>query len=440
MAPRGRPPKFVLPERTLVVDNGADTIKAGFASKSPSVDNCHVIPNCIAKVPGSQKTWVGAQWDHCTDFAEMAFRRPVQKGYLVNWEAEREIWDQEFFDKGAKLYCDPHETNLILSEAPNGPAALQTNCDQMVFEEFEFAAYRRCTGASLNAWHDLPKLFRDPQRTEVEASPVECVLVVDAGYSHTTVTPVYKGRPINQAVRRLEIGGKFMTNYLKEMLSVRQMDVRDEVHMVNRMKEDTCYVSSDFRADMEKVRRDPLGSGIVVDYVMPDYTTRKRGEKRAHDPTTKKQMNKLGFVQKENGVHEYVVTLGNERFTVPELIFNPSDIGMPQAGLAEVIMQSLSKVPSGLWTIMLSNVLVVGGTPNLPGFAERLYAELRQIAPTECLVRVARAGGLDKATWLGGARLASNRDALKENVVTRQDYLEHGSARLSRWFAGEKGK
>jgi len=37
--------------------------------------------------------------------------------------------------------CDPHETNLILTEAPNVFPALQTNCDQIVFEEFEFASY-----------------------------------------------------------------------------------------------------------------------------------------------------------------------------------------------------------------------------------------------------------------------------------------------------------
>jgi actin-related protein 6 len=42
--------------------------------------------------------------------------------------------------------CDPRETNLILTEAPNAPAALQTNCDQMIFEEFEFASYYRCVG------------------------------------------------------------------------------------------------------------------------------------------------------------------------------------------------------------------------------------------------------------------------------------------------------
>lgn len=43
--------------------------------------------------------------------------------------------------------CDPKTTALILTEAPNTPAVLQTNCDQMIFEEYEFDAYYRCVGS-----------------------------------------------------------------------------------------------------------------------------------------------------------------------------------------------------------------------------------------------------------------------------------------------------
>lgn len=163
-----------------------------------------------------------------------------------------------------------------------------------------------------------------------------------------------------------------MTNYLKEILSIRQMDVRDETHMINSMKEKACYVSRNFKGDLDMTRSNPSGSGIVVDYVMPDYAARLQGEIKPYDPMTRKQMTKMGVVMKENGAQEYVATLGSERFSVPELLFNPTDIGIRQAGLAETIISSLSKVPPGLWTIMLSNVLVVGGNASLPGFAERL--------------------------------------------------------------------
>ena len=144
--------------------------------------------------------------------------------------------------------------------------------------------------------------------------------------------------------------------------------------MLDLLKQDVCYVSTDFQADLERVRRDPTGvkTGPVVDYVMPDYTTRSRGEVRKHDPLTRKQMAKTGSVVAADGTHEFVATLGNERFAVPELLFNPGDVGMNQAGLADMVMQSLRAVPTGLWSAMLSNVYVVGGNANFQGFMDRL--------------------------------------------------------------------
>ena len=103
MAPRqAKPAERVLPNQTLIIDNGAHTMKAGFASTDPSPENCQVIPNCLAKDRGKH-VWVGAHLEKCNDFGEIAFRRPVEKGYLVNWEAEKAIWDHTFFEKNAKL-------------------------------------------------------------------------------------------------------------------------------------------------------------------------------------------------------------------------------------------------------------------------------------------------------------------------------------------------
>ena len=134
------------PSKTLVVDNGAYTIKAGLtSSSSDSPSTPSIIPNCLAR-DRDRKVYIGSQLSSCKDFSEIAFRRPVEKGYIVNWEAQKEIWEQEFFDEKAKLHCDPKETGLILTEAPNGLPVLQANCDQMVFEEFGFARYWRCPG------------------------------------------------------------------------------------------------------------------------------------------------------------------------------------------------------------------------------------------------------------------------------------------------------
>lgn len=79
--------------------------------------------------------------------------------------------------------------------------------------------------------------------------------------------------------------------------------------------------------------------------------------------------------------------------------------------------------------------------------------ELRQIATSECTVRVRRPeeyvpmsllrlrmliviSSPVRFAWLGASRLATNRNELKKVAITRQEYQEHGSSWAGRKFAG----
>jgi actin-related protein 6 len=122
-------------------------------------------------------------------------------------------------------------------------------------------------------------------------------------------------------------------------------------------------------------RRRQAGSdkSVVVDYVLPDPNAGKKGFMRPHDPLleAKKKKGALSGLSADV-LSEDVLVLGNERFAVPEILFNPSDIGMKQAGIPDIILQSLSVLPTGLHPPFLANVLVVGGNSLTPGFMERL--------------------------------------------------------------------
>lgn len=235
-------------------------------------------------------------------------------------------------------------------------------------------------GPSLNAYNDVSGLFGDLHSSSPTAAlPVECLLLIDSGFSHTTVTPLFQGRPIQQAIRRLDIGGKFMTNYLKELVSLRHYNMMDETHLMNEVKEAVCYVSNDFEQDLQKTWKGGLGdrrknedSSVKVDYVLPDYNKHTKGFMRPHDSSLATKLKKLGAAGGAGEGVEDFMTLGNERFCVPELLFNPGDVGMKQAGLPETVMQSMSGLPPGLWPAMLANILVVGGNISIHGFIERL--------------------------------------------------------------------
>lgn len=151
-------PSPSLPEKTFIIDNGAYTMKAGFApgltapeDESKALSSCTTIPNTIAKTRGN-RIYVGSQLSgQVADCNEMVFRRPVEKGYIVNWEAQRETWEHSFFDdktaRGKDYRVDsPEDTTLVLTEAPNALPSLQRNADEMVMEGWGFGGYLRCVG------------------------------------------------------------------------------------------------------------------------------------------------------------------------------------------------------------------------------------------------------------------------------------------------------
>ena len=59
------------------------------------------------------------------------------------------------------------------------------------------------------------------------AARARCGLVVDAGFSFTHVAAVFDGRVLPGGVRRINLGGKALTNYLKELISYRYAGGRE---------------------------------------------------------------------------------------------------------------------------------------------------------------------------------------------------------------------
>lgn len=269
------------------------------------------------------------------------------------------------------------------------------------------------------------------------------MLLIDSGYSFTTITPIFQGRPLQSAIRRLEVGGKLLTNYLTRLLSLRHYDMRNDTYIVNEIKEKTCYVSLDFKGDLEKTwkgtrgeKREPYltGAGIAKDYVLPDFHTRAEGIVRDYDAIATAKQRKLAAATSG----EDVLTLRNERFVIPEILFNPTDIGMPTPGLADLVYQSLQVLPVGLWPGLLANIVVVGGNTQFDGFIPRLQKEIVARVPEECTVRVARPANPICATWRGAANFAKH-EHVERLAVTKQEYEEHGAAWVARKFAAGLG-
>ena len=284
-----------------------------------------------------------------------------------------------------------------------------------------------------------------PRPSNIDARPSDCLMVIDTGFSNTTVTPYYRGKPIQQAIRRLNIGGKSMTNRLKDDVSVRQYNMQDEFYIMNECKERMFFVTTDYDRDLELTwkntsytRRKELAPNqeILLDYVLPDYSMHKTPYARPHIRSLSADAARIAALAGAGPpVDEYLI-LGNERFGIVEGFFNGVDGNIMVDTLAEAVIQSASLVQQSLWSSLMANILVVGGNALIPGFMPRLYEEVRRLVPLEVLVRLNMAPDPVKSTWLGGAYLAQNAVALKEAQITRQEYLEYGGSWVARAFQG----
>merc|ERR1712136_27422 len=126
--------------------------------------------------------------------------------------------------------------------------------------------------------------------------------------------------------------------------------------------------------------------------------------------------------QKSN---EQVIRTSIERFAIPEIIFNPSDIGVMQMGLPEAIMFSVSKCPDEYQLHLLRNILLIGGNFFFPNIKERVEYDLRRLAPDDLEVHTTLPENPITYSCSGGVDWCSSSE-IKKSWVTLQEYQEYG--------------
>ncbi|CAA7262815.1 unnamed protein product [Cyclocybe aegerita] len=392
---------------TIVLDNGAYSVKAGVVGQH---QDPLIIPNAIVRSKGDKKTYFGHELAQCRDYSSLHFRLPFERGYLVDWDIEKCVWDGIFSDQ--VLRVDTTQAALLMTEPYFNLPKLQDDCDQLVFEEYEFNSYYRCTPASLIPYGQL---FAQPG-----LPPAECTIVVDSGFSFTHVVPLIDGKIVWNAVKRLDMGGKLLTNHLKELVSFRQWNMMEETYIMNQVKETCCFVSANYKQDIETCRIDPKRNPIVQEYILPDMSTNRKGRVRIPEEPLAES--------------DQILLMNNERFAVPELLFRPDDIGMDQAGIAWTIAHSISLLPADLQGMFWANIGLIGGNTKLPGFRARLLSELQTLAPVEFEVAIYECEDPVTEAYKSACIRASQDGFMSQHAVTRAEYLESGCSAAHRKF------
>ena len=292
-----------------------------------------------------------------------------------------------------------------------------------MFETFNFHSYHRSTAASLalrGYQYEIQSLFGKP-----------CALIVDIGYSFSHCVPMFNYVPVYEHVRRLDVGGKLLSNWLRETVSYRHIDMQDDVSLVTDIKEKICHVSQDYLRDMTAASMHRKLNHLTAHYLLPNHITSHTGTVLTSPSSS--SSSSLRPSLPSTGGDDVVISLSNECIATPELLFYPSDIGLPFQGLADAIVSSIMACGEFMHSLLFSHIIVLGGSSLFSGLEERLESEVRQRAPAEYTVHVVRSKEALTTAWCGGSCLSID-PSFSTVYLTKKEYEEQGDRAFTERF------
>ena len=335
------------------------------------------------------------------DVSSLLLRRPVDRGFTVNWDLQKEVWGHGF-----KALLKEHEAikgktgGIVVSEPYLNLPTMRQEMQRMLREDMKFSSVLALYPATMAMYYLTAGPESGARRSlgtnRALAMEAGAGIIIDIGFSYTHIVPFFDFHPIKGAIKRIDLGGKALTNYMKELVSFRSMNMMKETNLMEHIREELCFVSDDVERDLEASKR-PGDSPFRVEWWLPDGVT---GDKWGHIRDT----------SQPRGPKDPILVVNNERFMVPELLFNPGDIGMDEAGLAEATWQAVVECHPNIQGLICANVSVIGGLAKCKGLLERLQRELRPLVPDDYDLNIDLPEDPDTVAWRGGALIGGNRE------------------------------
>ncbi|KAK1442046.1 actin 3 like protein [Babesia gibsoni] len=499
----------------VVLDNGSGSLKFSLAtSKRPPM----VVPNCVGQPKRkflSHNSGYGgsdhaaSHGDHSEAISEACYSlweyfclRPYANGLLYDPNRQRHIWSKimgnwHLMVNGVPsnhLGISPATSAICITEPNMCPHTCRQTLAELIFEDYGFslAAIISSQFAS-DCYYTARKLpsagrfipgevglisYPDPNHA---AKPFDgnssCCMVLDCGFGSSHCVPFVNSQPIQSAALRSTLAGTHLNAYLKNVASMRTINLEFNELLVQHIKEESCYVSRDFDLELKAARnlkRLNAHQYLNYEYVLPVYSSKGKthltkyfNSHRKTPPPLLKDENRptveklakgeiqslcefesfggyenpepeqplsedldgsLSDSQTKEEKKQSVQSLNmfSERFAIPEMLFSPQDIQLKECGVVELVYRSLALAPKCLQRDLAKNILITGGSTMFNGFVERFYADLRKLVPYDWEIQVHYTQDSSLTAFYGAKRFAREDSLFLNTAVTRNYYLEHG--------------
>ncbi|MFX0135270.1 MAG: actin, cytoplasmic 2 [Candidatus Hodarchaeota archaeon] len=364
--------------KPIVIDNGSGFSKAGFAGESQPQ---FIIPSLIGLPEkksqlnfGNKSTrerYIGDDAIEAGDLVRLI--SPISGFSIDDWTMMEDIWNYIFYNK---FYTNPSDHPLLLTEEPLTPPPDREKEIEIMFETFNIPSLYLATTAEL-------ALYASGRKTGC---------IIDIGHNIYYIVPVYESFALTHAIGLFDIGGRDVTEYLGRLLRKKGFTLSkiEEMELVRKIKEDSCYISLDPEKDLKLLDRDS-----------------KKFEKNYTHP---------------NGE---TIKIEKERFLAPECLFNPSIIGKSLYGLADNIVERINCCEIDIQREFYENIILIGGSTMFPGLKERLIKEIRELFQDNINIEIFTLPNRKYLSWIGGSKFASSK-TFKKILITKEDYKEIG--------------
>lgn len=204
--------KFGNKQNILFVDNGGYEIKFysnNMNNKPQVLQNCKF---CDKNFNYDSAFFLDDISNESNYFSIMnkSYVRPLSRGLLSDIDLQIEIWEH-MFSKAYRIdQFNPENILFMFTHIPLLPDNIVETYFQILFEYFGFHSIIKSIPQVFQSYYLSSKHHNMDSRVQ---------LLIDSGFSSTNIVPMFEHRPIYNAIRRIDIGGKLLTNFMKDSVN-----------------------------------------------------------------------------------------------------------------------------------------------------------------------------------------------------------------------------
>ena len=161
------------------------------------------------------------------------------------------------------------------------------------------------------------------------------------GASNIRIVPIIENFMLKHAARYIPLGGAVLTSYMKKLLNQAgfQAESSMQKELIRILKERACFASLNYEDDVKNAEK------YRHEYSLPDGTE---------------------------------ISIGAERFMVPELLYHPDLMEIESPSLSESIVDCPIDCDINIRSQLLNQIFLTGGGSMFPQLEVRLKTEIEK--------------------------------------------------------------